>query len=477
MDMTSDPAVFRVMFHPRMKNVLQECRVSFFDVKGKSAILSRTWEAFGCDESSFFNMGFLETIHADDRKSAEEHFRRLKQGETDLVEGLFRFMRGDETTWLSLRFKVVEKDGNGLPLYIVAHDDDITSLTNAQEEIRERTLEVDSLRDLLFSINKSLDFDETIHKIIDHLHRIIPFDHASVQSLVQGCLKVIGGYGYDETELNKLTFPVRGIDNPATRAIASRRPIICNDVRHEFGGFVQMRGEKDILSWLGIPLVFDGRVIGLFALDSTLPGFYNDRHVRVASTVAEHIAIAVEHAIQHTQVKEEARTDSLTGACNRYGLETEGQDIFYRASREDSSLGVLMIDIDHFKDVNDKYGHAYGDQVLKAVSASVSQNLRAADFLVRYGGEEFLVLLPETSVREALVVAERLKQVVPDTYVDGTRKCPTISIGIFSGVPSAQDFLHEFIRRADLALYEAKEAGRNRCRVWIPNPEYFDKQG
>ena len=126
--------------------------------------------------------------------------------------------------------------------------------------------------------------------------------------------------------------------------------------------------------------------------------------------------------------------------------------------------------------MNDTHGHAYGDQVLRVLAGGIQQNLRTKDYLVRYGGEEFVVLLPGTSTREALVVAERLREKIPLTDVDGLHTCPSISIGVFSGVPGTEDLLHEFIHRADLALYEAKEAGRNRCRVWTPKPEYFDRQ-
>ena len=210
-------------------------------------------------------------------------------------------------------------------------------------------MEIESLRSLLFAINKSLDFDDTIAKIIEHLHRIIPFDRASVQSLENGFLSVIGSFGYPEIILSNLRFPVRGIDNPSARAISSRRPIVCNDVEHDFEGFVQVQDSIEIKSWLGIPLIYEGRAIGLFALDSAKPDFYTNQHIRLASNVAEHIAIAVEHARQHTIVKEEARTDTLTNVANRYGLETDGQELFSRAERDEKPLGILMIDIDFSK--------------------------------------------------------------------------------------------------------------------------------
>ncbi len=149
--------------------------------------------------------------------------------------------------------------------------------------------------------------------------------------------------------------------------------------------------------------------------------------------------------------------------------------MFSKAASGDKPLGLLMLDIDHFKIFNDNYGHGYGDQVLRRIASEILRSLRGDDYPVRYGGEEFLILLPDTSTREALVVAERLREGIAHLTMGGGREFPTVSIGIFSGVPSYTELLHEFIRRADLALYEAKGAGRNRCRVWTPSPEYYSK--
>ncbi|HWP69233.1 MAG TPA: diguanylate cyclase, partial [Rectinemataceae bacterium] len=470
------PQIGEVFSNSQVNAILAENGFTVIDFISQKVQLSETLKKIGVKKEDFLVRFSPEKIHGDDYQNFELLYEKLDKGDAKRGKGQFRFTTPKGIVWLALSFHVIARDKDGKITFLVLHDEDITELINAQEEIHERLVEIESLKSLLFAINKSLDFDETITKIIEHLHRIIPFDRASVQSLENGFLSVIGSFGYPEISLSDLRFPVRGIDNPSARAIASRRPIVCNDVEHDFEGFVQIEGSLEIKSWLGIPLIYEGRAIGLFALDSAQPNFYSDHHVRLASNVAEHIAIAVEHARQHTIVKEEARTDTLTGVANRYGLETDGQEIFSKAERDEKPLGVLMIDIDYFKKVNDTFGHAYGDQVLRILASEIQQSLRTKDYLVRYGGEEFVILLPATSTREALVVAERLREKVPLIDVDGQRTCPTVSIGVFSGVPGVEDLLHEFIHRADLALYEAKEAGRNRCRVWTPKPEYFDRQ-
>jgi diguanylate cyclase (GGDEF)-like protein len=470
------PLFEAILENPHADAILAGSGFSLVDYASRHIVLSKSFRELDLSAESFSDSIIESALHPADRPNLRKLFKSLQSG-ADGGEGEFRFLADDGSTmWLALSFHVITREENGALKHLVIHDDNITELIAAQEEIRERLVEIESLKDLLSSINKSLDFNETINKIIEHLHRIIPFDRASVQTLEGNFLLVIGGYGYPEADFENLRFPVTGIDNPSARAIASRRPIICNDVEHDFEGFIQVGGGIVVKSWLGIPLVYEGRAIGLFALDSAQPDFYTDQHVRLASNVAEHIAMAIAHAWQHTMVKEEARTDKLTGIGNRYGLETKGQEIFGKAAKDDEPLGTLMIDIDHFKTVNDSFGHAYGDQALRAIAAEIQKNLRIKDYPVRFGGEEFVILLPDTSTREALVVAERLRGKISRIDMDGTHKCPTVSIGVFSGVPGPQDLMHEFIRRADLALYEAKEAGRNRCRVWSPKPEYFDKQ-
>ena len=442
---------------------------SIVDYPGRRVLLSERMAALGIDPNSLLNPLEANWLHDEDRQGYLAQLDKILRGETERTQGHYRFLRlNNEALWLSISMRPLELDPFGKPTILGIHDEDISSLHAAQEEIRERLIEIDSLKDLLFAINKSLDFDDTIHRIIAHLHKVIPFDRATVQSYDGATLTVIGSYGYSPEHVSDLKFPVKGMDNPSARAISSRRPIICNDVINSFKGFVQVDIVNPVRSWLGIPLVYEGMAIGLFSLDSFVPGFYTDRHTRIASNVAEHISIAVEHSRQHSLVKEEARTDGLTGVANRYGLETIGQEIFLKALRNDSPLGILMVDIDFFKDVNDKKGHGFGDKVLISLAQAISQSLRVKDYLVRFGREEFVILLPETSPREALVVAERLRELIPRINVDDKETCPTISIGVFSGVPSPQDSLHEFIHRADLALYEAKAAGRNRCRVWRP---------
>jgi len=159
-----------------------------------------------------------------------------------------------------------------------------------------------------------------------------------------------------------------------------------------------------------------------------------------------------------------ASTDPLTGLQNRHAFVKRGVSLLKGAQRHQRQCSALMLDIDHFKRINDTYGHAFGDAVLKAVAGALSQGLREIDLLGRLGGEEFAAILPETDPQQALQVAERLRHAVQAlSFIgdDGSRLHLTLSIGLAERLPG-EVRLEDLLARADRALYQAKAAGRNR---------------
>jgi diguanylate cyclase (GGDEF)-like protein len=169
-----------------------------------------------------------------------------------------------------------------------------------------------------------------------------------------------------------------------------------------------------------------------------------------------------------------ARVDPLTGVKNRLALNETAEQLLAHANRMGRSLGVLMIDADHFKSVNDRFGHGGGDKVLLALADGIRGTLRAGNVIGRVGGEEFVVLAPDTALEDALVLAERIRQTVECTplMVDGHLLQLTVSIGAAATLPGERD-VARLLQRADTALYEAKRAGRN--RVMAADPDVADR--
>ena len=220
-----------------------------------------------------------------------------------------------------------------------------------------------------------------------------------------------------------------------------------------------------------VPLLRKDRLIGSINFGS----FHETRFVaNMATDFIEHlasiVAICVENVINQERLKHIGLTDPLTGVNNRRYVERRLLEEIGRTRRHGYALSCLFIDIDHFKQINDKVGHQGGDEVLRNVAACIKAELRVSDALGRFGGEEFLVLLSDAALADALIVAERIRAGIAEqalTLGSGQTVPVTVSIGIATLNESARlDMIEtvakELIARADQALYQAKAEGRNK---------------
>ena len=219
-------------------------------------------------------------------------------------------------------------------------------------------------------------------------------------------------------------------------------------------------GQWHPMDSLTIPLdLGQGQTLGLISLDRPRNHRYPDlATIRALELFADQCATAISRAQLHSHMEQLASTDPLTGLHNRRALaETIVSDLA-RADRSGHPYSILFCDLDHFKEVNDHWGHAIGDQVLQQVAAVLRQRLRRGDFAARYGGDEFVVLLHDTTQAAAALVAEDLRQRVSAA---ATPRPVTISIGAAEAAPGAADWA-ELVEVADAAMYLAKKNGRNR---------------
>jgi eukaryotic-like serine/threonine-protein kinase len=189
---------------------------------------------------------------------------------------------------------------------------------------------------------------------------------------------------------------------------------------------------------------------------------FNEDDVRLVEALAGQAAVTIRNKSLLEETKQLATVDGLTGCLNRRAFFELAEHELKRHGRLQKPFSVVMFDLDHFKSVNDQYGHAVGDEVLTSVSARVKQTCRNVDIFGRSGGEEFVLLLPETSLKDALEIAERLRQVTqqPLTTKAGELRV-TMSLGVTQAEP-LDETIDAVLERADAALYKAKRAGRNR---------------
>jgi diguanylate cyclase (GGDEF)-like protein len=227
------------------------------------------------------------------------------------------------------------------------------------------------------------------------------------------------------------------------------------------GGIVQFRPRTVLALPLHIRLV----PIGVVVLASTAP--IDDHQEFLIQRLLPNFAVAVNNALSHERLQRVAAIDPLTGLYNRrFGLERLSQE-FSRSVRSGEPLGVALFDIDHFKSVNDNYGHQVGDDVLRLIAENVKGVLREGDTLMRYGGEEFLAVLPGAGEADLRTVGERMRRIVESSVVfdSSTEVRVTISLGGVSFPSADVADLDDLIRKADAALYSSKTTGRNRLTL------------
>ncbi|RFF27352.1 MULTISPECIES: GGDEF domain-containing protein [unclassified Wenzhouxiangella] len=229
---------------------------------------------------------------------------------------------------------------------------------------------------------------------------------------------------------------------------------------------VSLRGGRELLVLFGLP--FAGTMIGLYALGASLHDvvvtlFDPLMMAVIALTISEiFYRTRIRILVLDEQLRQLATTDALTGLGNRRQVENQIAVEMARARRHDSTFALILGDLDHFKNVNDRFGHSTGDAVLSEIGRILRSNIRVEDRAVRWGGEEFLILLPATGRDEAMAVAEKIRSIIAESplHCDGHEVPVTISFGVaaFNGESDVADL----IKRADAAMYRAKRKGRNR---------------
>ncbi|MGH7739919.1 MAG: GGDEF domain-containing protein, partial [bacterium] len=249
---------------------------------------------------------------------------------------------------------------------------------------------------------------------------------------------------------------------------AQAKSLFVNDAVKDFR-FQNYAAESQVGSLVSAPFLAGNEMVGLVRMESAVTGVFRQDDARLLSNFADLGTVALEHVALYKQTIELAITDGLTGLyVQRYYKERVRDEIF-RALEHGFPLCVLMIDVDHFKSYNDRYGHLVGDRVLKVVAQILKEMIRTVDLAARYGGEEFSVLLLKTPLEGAEKVAERIRAKVHAQEVLASKQVTnvTVSIGVAELHPGVKN-TEAFIDLADQALYQAKGAGRNRVRVSYP---------
>jgi diguanylate cyclase (GGDEF)-like protein len=212
-----------------------------------------------------------------------------------------------------------------------------------------------------------------------------------------------------------------------------------------------------------LPVSHHGKITGVMAATRSQPRGFSAVETGLLGAIGDQLALAIRHTQLFDELPRGSQHDDLTGLGNRRLLRIRLEDELHRAERFGQAVSVLAIDIDHFKALNDRHGHPTGDASLRKLAGLMTRNLRRIDTIARIGGEEFVVLLPRTSLAEAAQVGDKLRSLVELTEFPGGEGQPggmlTISVGVAS--LRLEETGADLLARADIALYEAKDQGRN----------------
>src|SRR5579859_5694850 len=327
-----------------------------------------------------------------------------------------------------------------------------------ENRVRDQDLAAESQLNSLATLSSDLRLDEVLERITASASSAIGGAQFALLIAEAGHMRADRHSGLSEGSLRALEAWAQG-----SQGLIARGPLVIDDL----AGVPALRNVADsdelpLGSTCAVPLVFGERLLGvLIALTPGATAFL-PHDVRALEIYAGHAAIALSNAHLVDQLGREAAEDPLTGLANKRALQLAGEAELSRSGREQTPFSLVVIDLDHFKDINDSYGHPFGDQVLVAVAKALRSAVRAHDVVGRMGGEEFVLLLPGTGGHVAHAVVERARKLIGDIEVPGGRLSSSAGV---AATTAGQSSLDELFEAADRALYQAKRQGRGRTEL------------
>ncbi|NOZ68254.1 MAG: diguanylate cyclase [Deferribacteres bacterium] len=346
--------------------------------------------------------------------------------------------------------KIVPLKENGVVVGAITILEDITGRRQAEEELLRSQAELSALYKVSSAISQTIDMKELFTVILNSVTglKILNLEPKGGIFIIEGdAMNLVHHLGYPETFVNKYKSMKAG-SGYYWHAVKTGEVVVSENPDMEGCHIV-------------IPLKVRDRILGVLSLHCRSSAEVDDHKIKILLTIGNQVGVAIDHARLYEETKKLSLHDPLTGLANRRLMDIVLERSFARAKRLESSLSALMLDIDYFKKYNDTYGHTAGDALLVRVADIILKETRGMDLVVRYGGEEFLVLLFETGLNLAYDVAERIRKSVE------AKINITVSIGISSYHRDMKN-KRDLIEKADEALYLAKQKGRNRVEVFKP---------
>ena len=440
----------------------------------------RLCEMMGRTKEEMLATTFRAITHPEDLQLHVEKTRMMLSGEIRHYSLEKRYLRKDGgIVWVNITVSPLWKRGE-TPGRNIAVMEDITDRKRMEEENKRRSKQMTALHETGLELTAELNLNALLQSIAERARNLIGGKSCNCY-IYRPELDLIERVAIAGEELVLGGKMRRRGEGVVGQVWATGAPVLVNDY-HFWPGRKREYDHFPNRALMAVPVRWGEEFLGVLNILAFVPHIFSEADRDMLGLFAMQAAIAIRNARLYSKIEQLSVTDELTGLFNRRGFFQLGEREFERALRFGRSLSTLMLDIDHFKRINDTHGHAGGDQVLRVLADCFRQNTRAIDIAGRYGGEEFSLLLPEISLPEAIQIAERLRQSMADLSIpidseNGHSSPGDISITVSIGVAAlSQDgqSLTDLLDKADQALYRAKDSGRNCVVVWEekenPNP-------
>jgi diguanylate cyclase (GGDEF)-like protein len=334
---------------------------------------------------------------------------------------------------------------------------------NYVEQIKRANREVFALYSLARDFSSEIDLSEILPLFTQKIRELIPFDTSVVYLLDEGKESASAVYVEGKNKEAFSSKTVRVGEGATGFVLKERVPSDGLDPALDFASS-EPELEHEYRAMASIPLVADDKLLGAISLYSSELSKYEDEHLRLLETVSRIAADAISKSLEHAVTENYALTDPMTGLPNARSLQMHFDKEVKRASRNESSFQLLVLDLDGFKSINDTHGHKAGDKMLKEIGDIIKSQLREYDFLSRYGGDEFVAIVPDTDSTDVMELVRRIEEAVNgfSLVVDQTVARVGVSVGT-ACYPIHGETFDQIIVSADKAMYLTKSFHRKRA--------------
>lgn len=424
---------------------------------------------------------YFDLVIPDDVERARAFFDELVREGGERI-GEFGYLKKDGSVFPGEINAAFSRDAKSGAKTIIAVIRDVgkrkvieSEISRQSKELAERNSELKALYEISQATTGVHDTQELISRVLDSVSELRHLFRAQPEAgifLIEGDKMRLAGHTGSHSDLFLSMHDDMRIGECLCGQAAQTGEIIISDSssadpRHHF-----LNNDDVEHGHIIVPLGSDDEILGVLYLYLHAGEVeISERRLRLLKSISSRIAAAIDNVKLHEKTRELSLHDPLTGLANRRLMASELDLAMARSKRSGNPFSVIMLDLDHFKEYNDHFGHASGDNLLVGLSDLIRDEIRRIDLAVRYGGEEFLILLPDTGKAEALEVAERIRIMTGTKEFVCSESMATTGITVSQGVAtwdkniSSEDIL---IARADTALYRAKSNGRDRVESWIP---------